>query len=163
MNGINRRRFLQLAGAGSLAAATAGAATVLPVLPKALRLTAASKAGSFTFRAVAGLPTHPLPSYASYVIEGHVDLNTKTGIVTKSVFAGHPEAISTVALPGMSRIIRIVDVENSGSSFYIKGVIDDRSVLLRGESRNFEMRINPSSGAVLTDFFGSEVQLLLDR
>ncbi len=163
MNGINRRRFLQLAGAGSLAAATAGAATVMPVLPKAPRLTAASNGDSFSFRAVAGMPTRPLPSYASYVIEGHVDVTTKTGIVTKSVFAGHPEAMSTVALPGMSRIIRIVDVENMGDSFYIKGMIDDRSVLLRGESRNFEMRIDPSSGVVLTDFFGSEVQLLLDR
>ncbi len=163
MNGINRRRFLQLAGAGSLAAATAGAATVMPVLPKAPQLTAASKGGSFTFRAVAGMPARPLPSYASYVIEGHVDLVTKTGIVTKSVFAGHPEAMSTIALPGMSRIIRIVDVENMGGSFYIKGMIDDRSVLLRGESRNFELRIDPSSGVVLTDFFGSEVQLLLDK
>lgn len=163
MNDINRRRFLQLAGAGSLAAATAGAAAVMPVLPSAPRLTAASKEGSFTFRAVAGMPTRPLPSYASYVIEGHVDLTTKTGIVTKSVFAGHPEGMSTIALPGLSRIVRIVDVEKLGGSFYIKGVIDDRSQLLRRESRNFEMRIDPSSRVVLADFFGSEVQLLLDR
>ncbi len=163
MNGINRRRFLQLAGAGSLAAATAGAAAVMPVLPSAPRLTAASKEGSFRFRALAGMPTRPLPSYASYVIDGHVDLNTKTGIVTKSVFAGHPEGMSTVALPGLSRIVRIVDVEKLGGSFYIKGVIDDRSQLLQRESRNFKMRIDPSSGIVLTDFFGSEVQLILDR
>lgn len=163
MNGINRRRFLQLAGAGSLAAAAAGAATVMPVLPSTPRLTAASKEGSFTFRAVAGMPTHPLPSYASYVIEGHVNLTTKTGIVTKSVFAGHPEGMSTIALPGLSRIVRIIDVEKLGGSFYIQGVIDDRSQLLRRESRNFEMQMDPSSGVVLTDFFGSEVQLLLDR
>ena len=158
MNKLNRRKFLTMAGVGSAAAASA-------VLPGAglLTGTGAGKNGVYTFRAVVGLPKKPLPAYASYVIEGHVDLVTKTGIVTKSVFAGHPEAMSTIALPGMSRIIRIVDVENMGGSFYIKGMIDDRSVLLRGESRNFEMRIDPSSGVVLTDFFGSEVQLLLDR
>jgi hypothetical protein len=65
MKGINRRRFLQLAGAGSLAAATAGATAAVPGLPTAARLTATSTKGSFTFRAVTGLPSKPLPSYAS--------------------------------------------------------------------------------------------------
>src|SRR5256885_15315857 len=159
MNGINRRRFLQLAGAGSLAAASAGAAVVLPKLPKAPRLTANTHAGTFTFRAVAGVPSRPLPSYASYVIQGHVDLNTKTGIVTKTVMAGHPEGISNVALPGMSRIVRITEVEVLGGTYYIKGVIDDRSQLLRGESANFEMHIDPTTKIAHAVFFGNEIQL----
>jgi len=163
MNGINRRRFLKWAGAGSIAAATAGAATLMPVLPEAPRLTAASQQGSFTFRAVVGLPTRPLPSYASYVIECHVHLSTRSGMLTKAVFAGHPEGMSTIALPGLSRIVRITDVQDEGGAWRIVGVVDDRSQLLRGERRDFEMRINPSSGAVLADFFASEVQLLLDR
>lgn len=162
MNGINRRRFLQLAGAGSLAAASTGAAVVLPKLPKAPRLTANTHAGTFTFRAVAGMPSRPMPSYASYVIQGHIDLNTKTGIVTKSVMAGHPEGMSNVALPGMSRIVRITGVEMRGGIYYIQGVIDDRSQLLRGESANFEMHIDPASKIARAGFFGNEIQLNLD-
>src|SRR5215472_5537567 len=98
MKGINRRSFLQIAGAGSLAAVTASAAAGVPGLTAASRLTATSKQGTYTFRAVIGLPSKPLPSYASYVLEGHVDLTTRSGIMMKTVFAGHPGAMSTVAL-----------------------------------------------------------------
>src|SRR5438552_16591867 len=133
MKGINRRRFLQVAGAGSIAAA-AGAATVVPQLAASSRLTTSSKQGTVTFRAVTGLPSKPLPSYASLLIEGHVNLTTRSGVVTKTFFAGSPQAKSTVALPGLSRIIRITDVQNLGGTFRIRGVIDDRSQLQFGES-----------------------------
>src|SRR5205085_1807201 len=74
MNKLNRRKFLTLAGVGS-AAAAAGAA-----LPGANLLTGGEKAKTFTFRAVVGLPKKPLPAYASYVIEGHVDLAAGSGV-----------------------------------------------------------------------------------
>ncbi len=122
MKGINRRRFLQLAGAGSLAAATAGATTVVPGLPTAARLTAASK----------------------------------------TVFAGHPAAMTTVALPGLSRIIRITDVQALGGTFRILGEVDDRSQLQRGESRSFDLFIDPAQGLARTSSLGSPVVLQLE-
>ncbi len=162
MKGINRRQFLQLAGAGSLAAATAGATAAIPVLPTAPRLTPTSKQGTFTFRAVASLPSKPLPSYASYVLEGHVDLRTHSGIMMKTVFAGHPGAMSTVALPGLSRIIRITDVQELGGTFHILGVVDDRSQLQRGESRSFDLLIDPAQGLARTSSLGSPMLLQLE-
>jgi len=163
MKGINRRRFLQLAGTGSLAAVTAGATSAVPVLPTAPKLTATSKQGSFTFRAVAGLPSKPLPSYASYVLEGHVDLRSRSGVMMKTVFAGHPGAMSTVALPGLSRIIRITDVQELGGTFRILGVVDDRSQLQHGESRSFDLLIDPAQGLARTSSLGSPVLLQLER
>src|SRR5439155_359534 len=70
MKTIDRRDFLKMAGAGS-AVVVAGVA--MPV------------AGYFgwinkdilRFRAVAGMPTAPLPSYASYVIGGQVELRAR--------------------------------------------------------------------------------------
>lgn len=160
MKGINRRRFLQLAGAGSLAAA--GATAGVTGLSTANRLSATSKQGRFTFRAVTGLPSKPLPSYASYVLEGHVDLTTRSGVMTKTVFAGQPESMSTVALPGLSRIIRITDVQELGGTFRVLGVVDDRSQLQRGESRNFDLLIDPAQGLARTSSSGSPVVLQLE-
>jgi hypothetical protein len=162
MKDINRRRFLQIAGAGSLAAATASTAVGVPGLIAATRLTTTSKQGKYTFRAVAGLPSKPLPSYASYVLEGHVDLTTHTGVMTKTVFAGHPEAMSTVALPGLSRIIRITDVQALGGTFRVKGIVDDRSQLQTGESRNVDLLIDPGQGIARTSSFGTNMVLQLE-
>jgi hypothetical protein len=64
MKSINRRRFLQLAGAGSLAAAT-GTTAGVTALSTANGLSATSKQGRFTFRAVTGLPSKPLLNLAS--------------------------------------------------------------------------------------------------
>src|ERR1051326_3656931 len=158
MKGINRRRFLQWAGAGPLAAATAA----IPVLSTAPRLTSTSKQGTFTFRAVTGLPSKPLPSYASYVIEGHVNLTTRSGVMTKTVFAGSPQAMSTVALPGLSRIIRITDVQDQGGTFHLRGVIDDRSQLQRGESAKFDLIIDPAQHLARTALLGPNVMLHLE-
>jgi hypothetical protein len=157
MKGINRRRFLQIAGASSIAAATAGTAAGVPGLTAAT-----SKQGKYTFRAVTGLPSKPLPSYASYVIEGHVDLTTHTGVMTKTVFAGHPESMSTVALPGLSRIIRITDVQALGGTYRVKGIVDDRSQLQPGESRNVNLLIDPVQGIVRTSSFGTNMMLQLE-
>src|SRR5690348_15858456 len=103
MEKLNRRKFLKVAGASS--AIAAGAA-----IPSAGLLTGnAATHGRVTIRAVVGMPKKPLPNYASYVIEGHVIHDAKTGVITKSVFAGGPETMSTVALPGMSHITRVTD------------------------------------------------------
>lgn len=161
MKGMNRRRFLQVAGASSVAVA-AGTAATIPALTSASRLTASSKQGTYTFRAVAGLPSKGMPAYSSYVIEGHVNLTTRTGAMTKTLFAGAPGATSTIALPGLSRIIRITDVQALGSTFRLQGVVDDRSLLQRGESPNFELLIDPAQKQAKTSYLGTEIIMQLE-
>jgi hypothetical protein len=155
MSKIDRRRFLTLAGMGSVAA-VAGAG------PNATRLLASS-GSAFTFRAVAGLPAKPLPAYASYVLEGHVDLAKHTGFLTTSLIAGDPGSMSTVALPGLSRVVRVTDVQGRGSIVRIRGVVDDRSQLMQGERSNVEVRINRSRGTVVTHFLGEAIKLQLAK
>ena len=162
MKGYNRRRFMQLASAGSIVAATAGAAVAVPLLAHAPRLSATSKQGSYTFRAVAAMPAKPLPGYASFVLEGHIDLTARTGTMTKTIFAGAPEAMSTVALPGLSRIFRITSVQNRGGIFRVQGVVDDRSQLQAGESRNVDLLIDPASGIARLSHFGTNIVLNLE-
>src|SRR5260370_35670670 len=58
------------------------------------------------FRAVAGLPRNPLPTYATFVIERTVDLDRGTGIVTKSLYAGAPQPMSNNLFPGTATTIR---------------------------------------------------------
>lgn len=155
MEKLNRRKFLKVAGASSAVAAGA----VLPASGLLANSTATNSA--VTFRAVAGMPQKPLPNYASYVIEGHVNLDAKTGVITKSVFAGAPETMSTVALPGMSRIARITDVLEEAGLLRITGVVDDRSQLRRGESPTFTVFMDRSLGTVKAEFFGNSVTLLM--
>jgi len=155
MEKLNRRKFLKVAGASSAMAAGA-------VLPSSgLLANSAATNGTVTFRAVAGMPQKPLPNYASYVIEGHVNLDARTGVITRSVFAGAPETMSTVALPGMSRIARITDVVEEAGLLRITGVVDDRSQLRRGESPTFTVLMNRSLGTVKAEFFGNSVTLLM--
>jgi len=155
MKKLNRRNFLKVAGASSAVAAGA-------MVPSAGLLTGfAAQDGVLTFRAVAGMPDKPLPNYASYVIEGHVNLSTKTGVITKTVFAGSPETMSTVALPGMSRIARIIDVKEQAGSLLISSVVDDRSQLNRGENATFTVSIDRSAGTAQARFFGKMVSLHL--
>jgi len=152
---LNRRKFLKVAGASSAVAAGA-------TLPTAgLLASSAATHGTVTFRAVAGMPREPLPNYASYVIAGHVNLDSKTGVITTSVFAGAPETMSTIALPGMSRIARVTDVVVEGSVLRITGVVDDRSQLRRGESNTFIVWLDRSLGTVKAEFFGDSVTLRL--
>ena len=66
MQGMNRRTFLKLAGAGSVATAAVGA----PVAA----LVARNGGNTLHFEATAGLPTAPWPAYATRVMEGVIDL-----------------------------------------------------------------------------------------
>src|SRR5205823_13660739 len=59
------------------------------------------QSGGFSFRAAGGLPEAPLPSYATQVVEGQVDVARGTGLVTSRVLAGHPGETSLVGLPGL--------------------------------------------------------------
>ena len=156
MKKLNRRNFIKVTGAGSLAAAAAvGATTAL--------IAGSAKPDTLTFRAVAGLPVKPLPNYASLVIEGHIDLTQRSGVLTKTVFAGSPQMMSAMALPGMSRIVHITDVQEKQGLLYLTGVVSDRSLLARGESPALQMSIDRSNHTASVDFFGSQFSLLLER
>jgi hypothetical protein len=161
MKSLNRRRFLQLAGSGSVTVA-AGTAAAIPALTWVPRLATSSKQGAFTFRAVAGLPSKMMPAYASSVLEGYVNLTTRSGVMTNSVFAGAPDARSLIALPGLSRIIRINDIQDLGGIFRVKGVVDDRSLLQRGENPNFEVLIDPAQKLAKMSYFGTDIVMQLE-
>lgn len=159
MKKLNRRSFLQVASASSAAAAGVGissAAILTGSIPKA-------SSGMMTFRAVTGMPAKPLPSYASYVVEGHVDLTSRSGVITKTIFAGTPQMMSTVALPGMSRIGRITDVQQVNNTLLITGIVDDRSQLQRGENPVFTVTLDSANRLAKTDLLGQEVALFLER
>ena len=155
MKTLDRRDFLKIAGAGTVAVA-AGAA--VPV------------AGFFgwtgkdvlRFRAVAGMPKAPLPTYASYVIEGKVDISARTGSLAKSLHAGAPDAMSGVVFPGTARAIQITDVRRVGSEVRINGQIAEPVTLLKGESPQFSMVVDQSSGIAQADFLGTTVVMRLD-
>lgn len=154
MDDMNRRKFLKVVGVGSGAVA-AGAA-----LP-AIGMGSWSGARAFSFRAVGGLPGGPVPAYASFVLEGHVDVARRSGVVTKNVFAGGPDEMSSVALPGLSRAVRVTDVRDRGGRVYVDGVIDDATQLRPGESREVRIQIDRDAGVARARFLGSDVLLRL--
>jgi len=156
MKTLHRRDFLKMAGAGAVVVA-AGVAT-----PVAGYFTW-SKKDVLRFRAVAGMPKAPLPTYASYVVEGQVNLNSRTGQLAKSVHAGAPDAMSGVVFPGTARSVRVTDVQRSGDSVLISGEILERSQLLRGESPTFNIQIDRATGVARADFLGSNVVMRLDE
>src|SRR5260370_42489872 len=125
MNPVDRRNFLKLAAKGS---ALAAAAAVLP-LSGVLEWTSQ---GTLKFRAVTGLPRNPLPTYASFVVEGNVDLDRGTGIVTKSLYAGAPQAMSNILFPGTARTIRATTVDRSPTLVRLQGVGDVQDALTAG-------------------------------
>lgn len=153
MGKLSRRDFLKLAGAGSAAMAVGGAFTA--------RLLGQPEAGTYTFRAVVGLPKAPLPSYASYVLDGSINLTTGTGVVRKTVYAGAPNAMSAITLPGLSRTLRVTDVRSNAGSLLVETLADDGAVLRPGESPLSLITINPSRGVVFAPLIGTEHALQL--
>jgi len=152
VNPVDRRNFLKLAAKGS---ALAAAAAVMP-LSGILKWTGQ---GALKFRAVAGLPRNPLPTYATFVVEGSVDLDRGTGIVTKSLYAGAPQAMSNVLFPGTARTIRVTSVNRSANKVRLAGVVDAREALTARENRNVTIVIDTSQKVAHADFLGTAMVL----
>jgi hypothetical protein len=149
MTRMERRGFLKLTGAGSAAAAAA-------VLPgSGLRAPADERV--LRFSAAVSLPRPPLHSHATQVVEGTVDLAKGSGLVTSRVLAGHPKALG-MALPDLTRVIRINGTSREGRRLRLQGVIEDRSHLQHGESPQVEIVIDRARGVVQAPFAGRLVE-----
>lgn len=153
MRHMNRRRLFKLTGVGSVLIAGAALPSVGSMIGR--------QAEAYNFHASLGLPEHPLPSYATYVVEGTIDLAQGTGLLTSRVLAGHPGDQSDVGLPGLGRIIRVTSVDQRGSQLNLSGVIEDRSQLQPGESPQVELVIDRNRGVIQAPFMGTTVTLAL--
>ena len=153
MQQVNRRHLFKLAGIGTAMAAAIGVPTVVRLRN--------DRQDQFQFRAMLGLPEAPLPSYATYVIEGTVDLVAGTGFVASRVLAGHPDAQSNIGLPGLGRIIAITGVEERGSQLVLRGLIQDHSQLQPGESSDVELVFDRARETVRAPFGRESVVLRL--
>ncbi len=156
MQEINRRKFLKVAGTGA-----AGAAALAAMAPLANLVFSVTRDGILSFRAIAGLPQKPF-AWATYVLEGRVDVMAKSGVVTKTLFAGPPEVKSTIALPGLTRTVRLTDVSESNGTLQIKGVMDDRTQLMAGESSTVSIVIDRVRGTAKAQFFETGVSMRLE-
>ena len=153
MTSMNRRGFLKLAGAGSALAATAAVPLV--------SLVAGKDGSSVSFRAETGLPAKPLPAWATHIVEGTVDVTKGTGTVYSRLLAGHPGDRSDVALPGMTRVIQITAISAVGTDLHMKGVVQDRSQLLPGESPQVTLVLDRGRNVLHTMFAGHELAVPL--
>ena len=154
MKEMDRRGFLKLAGTGS---AVAAAAVAMPLIGSSTT----TDRGILRFSASLGLPERPLPSYATQLVEGTVDLARGTGVVTSRVLAGHPEATSDIGLPGLARVIRIVAANAEGARVRLRGLIEDRSQLRPDENPQVEIIVDKARGLVQAPFLGRQVELRL--
>ncbi len=154
MDKMSRRKFLKLIGAGS--GVLAASALSMPGV-----MSLVQNKDSLSFRGVAGVPANAFPAYASYIVQGHVSLSTKTGVVTKGLYAGAPSENSSLALPGTSRAVRVTDVFKDGEVTRILGVVDDRSTLLPGETARVDIMLDQAAGIAEAVFFGSRVTMRL--
>ncbi len=154
MNTFGRRRFLAFLGAGVVAVA-GGTALIARQLP------ANDPGNTLSFQAITRLPAAPLPSYASYVIVGQVHRNNNTGSITKNVFAGPPEARTSITL--LTRDVRVTSVQQQGSAWHITGVVDPQTQLQAGEETTFAIQLNTSRNLAQSTFFGSPIQLDLQK
>ena len=58
--------------------------------------------------------------------------------------------------------MRIIDVQELGGTFHITGVVDDRSQLQKGESKTFELFIDPAQNLARTNILGTSLLLRLE-
>ena len=154
MNTFGRRRFLTLLGAGVVAAA--GGAAVI-----ARQLTANGQGNTLNFQAIARLPASPLPAYASYVISGQLNRNNNAGSITKNVFAGPPEARTSIAL--LTRVVRVTGIQQQGNVWHITGTVDPQTQLQAGEETTFAIQLDTSRNLAQSTFFGSPIQLNVQK
>jgi hypothetical protein len=150
---MNRRKIFKLAGIGS--AVAAGAALPIVGMPALERL------DQLGVRARLGLPEPPLPSYATYMIEGTLNLAKGSGVLISRVLAGHPDSESDIGLPGLGRVIRVQSVDVRGDLLTVRGVVEDRSQLQAGESPEVEIVVDRKKGVMQAPFGGTSVTLNL--
>lgn len=155
MQPVERRKFLKMAAAGSALAAAAAALPLAGILEW-------SGANRLKFRAAVGMPHNPLPAYASFVVEGNLDLAGGTGTVRKSLYAGAPNAMSNILFPGTERVIQVTSVQRSGDTIRIAGTIDESQALGPRESRNVAITIDRRAGLARADFLGREMLLQVE-
>jgi hypothetical protein len=171
MDSIDRRKFLKFVGAGSgiavaSALASGGIQNLLGnaggggTLISALGLTKSQAPDALSFRAVAGMPAAPWPAYASYVLEGNVNPVNRSGVLTRTVFAGAPGSMSDIALPGLSETIYVTDVRPAHDGLLIQGLVAGRSQV-GGESQTVEILVDRTRRIVHAPFSGSTVNLSL--
>lgn len=153
MQQMKRRRLLELAGISTAVLAGFGIGRVGRSL--------LDRPEPFQFRAALGLPEAPLPSYATYVVEGALDLASQSGVVTSRVMAGHPGARSEIGLPGLARVVTVTGVDQRDTQLTIRGVIEDRSQLQPGEDYHVELVIDRARGVVQAPFANRTVTLPL--
>ncbi len=154
MKRMNRRRFLEVAGGWCVAT------LAISRFPLVARI-AGGRSNLVRFRAAVGLPQPPLPSYATQVVEGTLDLKSGAGLVISRVLAGHPGAKSTIGLPGLARRIRIMRIDADGERFRLTGMIEDCAQLRPGESQWSEIIVDRERGLVEAPFLGRQLQLEL--
>jgi hypothetical protein len=154
MTTVSRRRFLVLIGAGVVVVA-GGAALAIR------QLTGNGQGSRLHFQAITRLPAQPLPSYASYVIGGQVNLHDNTGAITKYVFAGPPEEMTSIPL--LTRAVRVTDVQQQGGVLHITGVVNTQTQLQAGEETAFAISLDPAGNLAQSTFFGSPLQLVLQQ
>lgn len=154
---IRRRDLLKWAGAGGLGVAVgAGNAGT------AVAADAAAANTTYTFKAVAGLPQRgKMPEYCSLELSGFVDLAKATGTITRSMWAGYPEAISRIPWVGFTQVIRVTSVNQATHMITIHGVVDDRTQLKHGESAHVTLEIDRTAGQLVTTFAGTRTTFRL--
>lgn len=148
---IDRRKFLKLVGVGSAAVVGSAMMTSSGFLSWSGR-----GSDALSFRAVVGLPTRPLPSYASYVIDGNLDLVRGTGVMSMALYAGDPGNLSSIVFPGTARSVTVTNVAQAGSSVTVSGKVVDGSRLLPGESASVNVQIDRSQGIAYASFLGTQ-------
>ncbi len=154
MNSFSRRQFLFFIGAGVV---MVGGGTALTLR----QLTGNGQRNILKFSAITGLPAKPMPGYASYVIDGQVNLNNNTGAITKHVFAGPPEETTNIAL--LTRDVRVTGVQQQGSMWHITGVVKNQTQAQAGEETTFNITLDPHRNLAQSTFFGSPIQLTLQN
>lgn len=154
MHSLSRRQFLLFMGAGAVMIGGGAALTVRQV-------TANAPGNTLKFKAITALPAKPMPGYASYVIGGQVNLNNNTGAITKNVFAGSPEEITTISL--LARNVQVTGVQQQGSKWHITGVVKNQTQLQAGEETTFTILLDPTRNVAETTFFGSPIQMTLEN
>jgi len=131
------------------------------VLAKMKLVSSSARGDTVAFRAVTGVPAQPLPAYASFVLDGRVDLSAGTGTITKTIYAGAPDAMSSIVFPELSRSFRVTSVEGDAANLRIQGVIDDRTTLRPGEAHTATIVVDRRRGEVHAPLVDGDVLLRL--